>query len=71
MDLEARALGESHGQPVDADVTVVLRSPQEPPIPPAETHRLDALVELAQTAQPVPDPIQLRGVGSTTLWALE
>lgn len=54
-------------QPVDVDVTVLPRSPQEPSTVPSESHRLDLYIEQAQTTQPVPDPIQLRGVGGATL----
>ena len=54
--------------PVDAEVTILLRNPQEPaPSPPEKNHRLNAYILQAQSPQVVPDPIQLRGVGSTTL----
>lgn len=53
--------------PVDAEVTVLLRRQDPPAPPPTESHRLDVHIKQAQTEQPVPDPIQLRGVGTTTL----
>ncbi len=56
-------------QPVDAEVTVLLRVPEEPAALPTGhgSNRLDAYIQQAQTLQPVPEPIQLRGVGRATL----
>ena len=54
--------------PVDAEVTILPRISQDPAPPPsAENHRLNPYILQAQSPQVVPDPIQLRGVGSTTL----
>ena len=55
-------------QPVDAEVTILLRTPEEAIVaPPSASCRLDAYINQAQVVVPTPDPIRLRGVGTTTL----
>lgn len=57
-------------QPVDAEVTILFSSSLEPRIPPVQvesSRRLNACINQAGMVQPVPDPIRLRGVGTTTL----
>lgn len=54
-------------QPVDAEITILLRSSMEPAISPAQSCRLNEYITQARTEPHVPDPIRLRGVGMTTL----
>ncbi len=54
-------------QPVDAEVTILFRSPEEVPVSPSASCRLDTCISQAQVVLPTLDPIRLRGVGATTL----
>ena len=54
-------------QPVDAEVTILFRSPEEVSASPSVSSRLDTCISQAQIAVPTLDPIRLRGVGTTTL----
>ena len=54
-------------QPVDAEVTILFRSPEGAPVSPSASSRLDTCISRAQICVPTPDPIRLRGVGATTL----
>lgn len=54
-------------QPVDAEVTILFRSPEEAYVSPSASFRLDACISKAQIPVSNPEPIRLQGVGTTTL----
>lgn len=54
-------------EPVDAEVTILFRGPLEPSVSPSKSSRLDGYISKAQEVQFVPEPIRLKGVGTTTL----
>lgn len=55
-------------EPVDADVRIL--SWREEPTPEGKPSRFDEYIVEAQVPPVIPDPIRVRGIGSTTLYVL-
>lgn len=54
-------------QPVDAEVTILSGRALEVPTDSTEACRFDAYINEALATPHIPDPIRIRGIGSTTL----